>query len=425
MNESKIYKALLQERSDLIREGKTLFEQAEAESRDLTADEKSRDDAINTRVSALNADIARHETRRERERSTPATAHIEMHERIEDDPKRGFANVAEFAQSVKALYTPGGSRDERLFVGAAPTDYHQETGSAEGRMVPPAFRQEIWEVATEEDSLLMETDTEPTASNAVEFLKDETTPWGSTGIQAKWRAEASQMTPSKLVTDAEQMRLHDLYAFVTATDQLLGDAPRLANRLTRKAGMALRWKINTAIVEGTGAGQPLGYMKAASLVSVAKESAQVAATLVAANVAKMYARIIGAGSALWYINQDVLPQLMTMTVGDQPIWTPPTSGFNNAPGGLLFGRPVRFSDHCETLGTKGDIHLVNLRQGYYAITSEGGIQFASSMHLYFDYGLQAFRWTFRMNGQPYLSAAVSPAKGSSSRSHFVTLDARG
>ncbi len=393
MNESKAYKALLQERADLVSEGKQLFERAEKESRELSDEEKTRDDEINARLATVNAEVQRHEARRERERTVQALPRItDVHDRVEDDPKRGFADVADFALAVKGLYTPGGAQDERLLMGAAPTDFHQENGSSEGRMVPPAFRQEIWEVAMEEDALIAETDNEPTSSNAVEFLKDETTPWGATGIQAKWRSEATKMEPSKLTTEAEQMRLHDLYVFVTATDQLLSDAPRLAARLTNKAGQAIRWKMNKSIVEGTGAGQPKGYMKAGCLVSVAKETDQAADTVVAANVARMYSRIIGASGAVWYINQDVLPQLVTMTLGNQPIWMPPSTGLVNAPGGLLLGRPVRFSEHCETLGDKGDIHLVNLRAGYYAITSEGGVQFASSMHLYFDYGLQAFRW---------------------------------
>jgi HK97 family phage major capsid protein len=424
MNDSKLYKALVQERADLIAEGKQLFERAEKESRDLTDGEKSRDDAINTRLAALNADIQRHETARERERTAQAISRIELHERAEDDPKRGFADISDFALAVKGLYTPGGKPDERLFIGAAPTDFHQETGSSEGRMVPPAFRQDVWEVAMEEDALIAETDTEPTSANSVEFLKDETTPWGATGVQAKWRAEGTKMDPSRLVTEGEQMRLHDLYAFVTATDQILSDAPRLAARLTRKSGQAIRWKLNSAITAGTGVGQPLGYTKANCLVVVAKEDAQAADSLLPMNVARMYSRILNASNASWFINQDVLPQLMTMTLGNQPIWTPPSTGLVNAPGGLLLGRPVRFSEHCETVGDQGDIQLVNLRDGYYTITSEGGVQYATSMHLYFDYGLQAFRWTFRVNGQPFLSKAITPAKGASTRSHFVVLAAR-
>ncbi|HCS40390.1 MAG TPA: phage major capsid protein [Anaerolineaceae bacterium] len=417
--------ALQQERADLVAEGKKFFDLAAKESRDLTDEEKTRDDEINARLAAINGDIQRLEAKRERERTVQALPKIEgMRDRSEDDPKRGFADIAEFALAVKGVYTPGGTVDERLLMGAAPTDFHQETGSSEGRMVPPAFRQDVWDVAMEEDALLPETDSEPTDKNSVEFLKDETTPWGSTGIQAKWRTEGGKMEPSRLVTEGEQMRLHDLYAFVTATDEILDDAPRLANRLTKKSGEAIRWKINNAIDSGTGVGQPLGYMKSDALVSVAKETSQTADTIVAANVAKMYARVINPFNTNWFINQDVLPQLMVMTLGNQPIWTPPNTGFVNAPGGLLLGRPVRFSESCETVGDKGDIRLANLKNGYYSITSAAGVKFASSMHLFFDYGLQAFRWTFRLNGQPFLSKPVSPKNGSNTRSHFVTLDAR-
>ena len=46
------------------------------------------------------------------------------------------------------------------------------------------------------------------------------------------------------------------------------------------------------------------------------------------------------------------------------------------------------------------------------------------MHLYFDYGAQAFRWTFRLGGQPHMSAPVTPARSAATKSHFVALAAR-
>jgi HK97 family phage major capsid protein len=67
--ESKQYQALVQKRADLIAEGKALFESAEQNARDLTAEEKARDDAINAELSTLDADLARHEKRRARERN--------------------------------------------------------------------------------------------------------------------------------------------------------------------------------------------------------------------------------------------------------------------------------------------------------------------------------------------------------------------
>lgn len=437
---SKRYKALLQERADLVKEQKGIFETVERDSRDLTAEEKTRDDAIHARLTALGDDLQREERRREHERTLPGAPVPEMGgaltggmPRLLQDPKRGWNDVAHFALAVMEMYRPGGrthslfaEEDEALDearkylgiqIGAAPTNYHQETGSDEGRMVPPAFKEAIFEVVMEgDDSLVSVVDAEPTSSNAVEILADESTPWGATGVQANWRVEGVQLTASKLTTQGRLVKLHELYAFVLATGELLQDAPRLADRLTRKAGLAIRYKQNEAIVNGTGAGQPLGWFTHTAKVSVAKETAQAAATIVAANVAKMYARLIGIGQGIWYVNQDCLPQLVTMTLGNNTIYMPPSSGFQNTPGGFLLGRPVVPLENCQTVGTQGDIQFVNPK-GYYATHKGGDPAFAESIHLFFDYNIQAFRWLFRLGGEPYLSAALTPAKGSTTRSH--------
>lgn len=353
----------------------------------------------------------------------PALAKVEVRDNRADDPMLGFGGIGEFALAVRAASLPGGDVDDRLRVLGAPSNFHRETSSSDGYMVPPQMRDEVYELMFGEPDLLSMVGGEPTNSNSVQLLADETTPWGSTGIQAYWGSEGNQFTPSRLDTEGREIKLHKLHAFVTATEELLEDAPRLNDRVTRGAARALNWKANNAIHYGTGAGQPLGFAAAASKVAVAKESGQAADTIVAANVAKMFSRSINPGGSIWLVNQDTLPQLMTMVLGNQPIWTPPATGFAQAPGGFLFGRPIVFSDQCKTLGDEGDIVLVD-PAGYYLARKQSGIKFASSMHLYFDYDIQAFKWTFRLGGQPFLSAAVSPANGSSTRSHYVRLAAR-
>lgn len=355
----------------------------------------------------------------------------------EPDPAQthGFRNMAEFGLAVFHACRPGGQLDERLITRpggaggpqAAPTNYHQEGGgsSGEGYYVPPAMRQEVYDLMLDDPMELSNmVDAEPTSANQVGYQRDETTPWGATGIQAYWRAEGSQMTPSKLAEKAANLTLHELYAFVLATEELMQDAPRLNARLTRGSARAINWKSSEAIMWGNGVGQPYGWMSSGALVTVAKESSQSAAGIIAENVAKMFSRILPSAlsRSVWLVNSDCFPQLMTMTLGDQPIWTPPSSGFTGAPGGFLFGRPIVPSEHCQTMGTLGDIQFVD-PMGYYS-PRKAGINFAQSMHLYFDYNMQAFRWTFRLGGQPYLSAPVSPAKGSNTKSHFVALATR-
>lgn len=345
----------------------------------------------------------------------------------EQDPLAGFETGASFIRAVMRAGLRGGAVDDRLKPLAGPSTYDQETGSTDGYMVPPAIRDQVWEAVTEDGSELMNLVTpEPTEGNQVQIVSDETTPWGSSGVQANWAAEGVQLNASKLSSKLVDVKLHKLYAFVLATDELLEDAPRLMDRLTRQSARAIAWKGSEAVMNGSGAGQPLGYMNAACLVTVAKDSGQKAATLSATNLGNMLSRLPASslGRAYWIAHTDIIPQLLTMTIGQRPVFIPDSGTLADKPNmGTILGRPVLFSEHSAALGTKGDIALID-PEGYYATNKRAGVNFAQSMHLYFDYGIQAFRWTVRMGGQPFLSAAIARAHGSNTKSHFVTLAAR-
>lgn len=355
------------------------------------------------------------------------------------DKKLGYRSLAAFANDVRQACVPGGRAPERLVnamklaqLFAAPSNVSQEGGTSEGYEVPSAYADQIFQLVFAPDGLLESVAPEPTLKNAVDIEGDESTPWGATGVQAKWRAEGVQMSGSKASTNLRTVRLHELFAFVTASAELLDDAPRLNDRLTTKAAAAIKWKADEALMFGTGAGQPLGWMTSNALVTVAIEAAQATNTILTANILKMYSRLLRqGGSPFWALNPDTLPQLGTITIGQQPAFTPPMAGIVNAPNGMLLGLPIKWSEHSQTLGTKGDVQLIN-PIGYYATTKAAdgddagtpGLDFASSIHLYFDYNLTAFRWTFRLGGEPFLSAPVTPGKGASNKSHFVTLAAR-
>jgi len=342
---------------------------------------------------------------------------------LADDPKLGYRNYGEFCADVMRAAS-GKGQSEKL-VRAASTFGNTESGPDGGFGVPPEFASEIASVAYAEESLLSRADATPISGNTMTFPKDEATPWGSTGITAAWEGEGSQVTPKKPALQDAQLRLRKLKVLVAASEELLADAPAMSSYITRKCGEAVDWKVNDAIINGTGAGMPLGILKAACLVSQAKEGSQTADTVVAANVAKMYARtIMGAGAnVVWLLNPDVFPQIMTLTLNNNPIWVPANEGFKSAPNGLLMGRPIVMTDACDTVGDLGDIICANM-SGYRAITKASGAEFAQSMHLWFDQDLMAFRLIFRMDGQPALASAITPPNSSVTRSHFVALAAR-
>jgi HK97 family phage major capsid protein len=440
-------KELRQQRSQKAQRGKAALDEHNtlAAKADRSADEDARLAALDaelteleTAVADLDKKIAKEESvaRRGALFTTAANPAARSSARTVNEPgpgQAGFKALTEFAMAVRAAQT-GSGFDQRLAqidegqgLGAAPAGYQQNQGSSgEGFLVPQTFREQIWELTFDAPDLLSLVTPEPTIGNSVTIPKDESTPWGAAGVQAYWRSEAAQLTASKYAINQTTVQLHELSAYVLATQEVLDDAPRLQDRLTRQAARAISWKASDAIMWGDGNGKPLGFMNAASLVTVSKESGQAADTMAVKNILKMSSRVLRQGGRpIWIANSDVEPELAALTIGNIPFFLP-----NSQPGaspiyeGTIRGKPTMFSEHSSTIGDLGDIVVADL-SGYYLLTKQGGgIDFAASIHLFFDYNIQAFRWIFRLGGQPFLSAPVSPKSGTNTKSHFVTLEAR-
>jgi HK97 family phage major capsid protein len=131
-------------------------------------------------------------------------------------------------------------------------------------------------------------------------------------------------------------------------------------------------------------------------------------------------------NAVWLINTDCLSQLFTMGitlgVGGAPVYLPP-GGASGSPYGSLFGRPVVEIEQASTLGTVGDISLVDLSE--YILIEKGGIQNASSIHIAFTTDETAFRFVYRVDGQPLWNNTLTPENGTSNTvSPFVMLATR-
>lgn len=345
------------------------------------------------------------------------------------DPRGGFASFGQFAAATRHGSIQGNEPDERLR-NAATTYGNEGVGADGGFLVPPEFAREIWKKVEAEENLLNRCAELMTGTNNMTIPKDETAPWDhSNGIRVTWEGEAQAATQSKPAFEMSTIRLVKLMALVPLSDELVEDAVGLESWLNAKAPAKMAAKINTAIVDGTGAGQPLGILRSPSTISVAKETSQAADSIWFPNVSNMWSRMYGPWrrNAIWLINQDAEPQLDRMAFDPLatdkfPVYLP-SGGLSASPYATLKGRPVVPVEACKTLGDKGDIILVDLKQ-YWGLKKASGIRSDTSIHLYFDQAATAFRFIFRMNGQPAWSAAISPENGSLTRSWAVTLDAR-
>lgn len=437
---SKKLRELQAKRAAALDAMKAINAKADPETGALSAEDQTAYDAHKANAASLQAAIERETDILAAAGNSVAygnfsdNADIEVTENVASDPRRGFKSKGDFFKAVHAASVAksiGGQVDNRLLIGAAaPGTYSNEGSGADGAFaIPPEFSGEIWALSLGEGSLLPMTANTEVNGNSMVFPKDETTPWGGTGVQAYWRGEAAAGSESKIQLGTDMLRLKELMVLAPITNELLSDAAALGSYLTPLASERIQWRTNEAILFGTGGAQPLGCMNSNSkaLIVVAKETNQTAATITQPNISKMRSRLKAGElkNAVWVGNPDILPALESLTVGQIPIFLPPGTGIRADYDGTLNGRPLILSEHANALGAQSDLSLLALN-GYRTITKAGGIETATSMHLYFDANATAFRFIFRMDGQPIITAPIAPPAGKSAntRSYFVTLGAR-
>lgn len=245
------------------------------------------------------------------------------------------------------------------------------------------------------------------------------------GVLGYWVDEGTAPTASNTKLARIEMKLRKVGAFGVMTDEILDDAAALGGELQSAFAEELVFQTENKIFRGNGASAPLGFLNAPCLVSVSKETNQAAATINTTNLSKMWARMPASSkrNAVWFINVDCEPQLDELA---QAIGTSGTAPrfVNYGPDGVLTikGRPVIPVEYAETVGTVGDISLVDMSK--YRLIRKGGVEQASSMHVYFAAGEQAFRAFYRVDGQAVPRAALTPFKGSNTLSPFVVLATR-
>lgn len=348
-----------------------------------------------------------------------------------------FANFADFVRC--GMENPKGAKlHNRLekHYGAieklAVQGMSEGIGSDGGYLVMPEFAAGIVDRVYAND-LFSRTDNYTVTGNNMTFnVNAETSRAAGSrhgGLRGYWVGEGGTITSSKPTLREVSMKLVKLGVVVYLTNELIDDGgAALQQYVSRKASEEFNFMIGDALINGTGAGQPLGILNAPSLVSVAEESGQANATIVPENIVKMQSRFFAPNDAnsVWLHNQDIGPQLHLMTLGigsaGVVVYMPP-GGLSAAPFATLQGRPMLATEFNSTLGTQGDIIKADL--GQVLSISKGGIMSAASIHLEFLTDQLALRFIMRLNAQPWENAPITPYKGTANtQSNFVTLDSR-
>ena len=320
--------------------------------------------------------------------------------------------------------------DNRLI--KAPSGLNEGTGAEGGFLVQPEFSNELIKLTHETGILIKDVRVIPISGiqivlNALkETSRANGSRWG--GIQAYWTSEAGSMTKSKPEFRQIDLKLNKLTGLCYSTEELLADASALEAVVKEGFGEEFGFKIDDAIINGTGVGMPKGVLNSGAYISVDKDSGQTADTFTATNAMNIWTRMPAKNraKAKWYMNQDVETQLFQLNLklgtGAVPVFLPPT-GLTKAINGTLFGRPIEFIEQAATLGDVGDVMLLDLKE-YILIRKRTGVDAASSVHVRFLYDETTFRFIYRVDGQPIWNNALTSFKGSVTRSPYVGVAER-
>jgi HK97 family phage major capsid protein len=214
------------------------------------------------------------------------------------------------------------------------------------------------------------------------------------------------------------------------TNDLLRDSNKLSAAVNKWFPMEFGFKIDDMIVNGTGAGMPLGIVNSGCKIEQAVESGQNRATagqeIIYENIVHMDARLLDSSddNAVWFINRALKPYIMLMTMpggtSSVPVYLPP-NGAAGSPYGTLLGRPMFSIEQCQAPGTAGDIILADLNE--YLLLTKGGIKASASIHVRFIYDEMTLKWGYRLDGAPLRNKPLTPFKGSDTLGPFITLAA--
>ena len=347
-------------------------------------------------------------------------------------PTMGFKSFGEQLLSVAGAARSGGFVDPRL-VEMKATGMSEGVPADGGFLVQEDFASELLKLVVAEGDVVSRVKRIPISANSNslratyldEGNRTDGNRWG--GVLAYWKGEAALKLASKPTFGQLLLELNKLIGLCYATDELLQDAVALEAIITWAFQMEFTYQMEAAIINGTGAGQPLGIVNSPAFIAIAEEAGQPADTIVSENIVNMWSRMYAPcrKNAVWLINQDCEPQLHSMYVAVGATGVPvylPAGGLSASPYATLYGRPVIPVEHCQTVGTVGDIIFADLSQ--YWMIDKGTMQKATSIHVNFVYDETAFRFVYRMDGQSSWPGTLTPANSAVTLSPFIGIETR-
>jgi hypothetical protein len=233
-------------------------------------------------------------------------------------------------------------------------------------------------------------------------------------------------------------KIVDLTGFTDMSRDLLSDNYIAMDAMaTRVFGRAFKWMEDYMGINGSGQGQPEGFLSSKAILGYDRGTASHIYYADLVNMQQLFHPACWAGGR-WIAHITTLTELQAIQVSAGVYVYQPNALISQAmqpsiigqssysggekiyrPMGTMLGWPVYFSEKVPTLGNTGDLSLVCPDQ--YGYARRAGLEVGLSEHFYFSTDRIAFRFKQRHDGKSLWRAPYTQADGTQLVSPFVTL----
>lgn len=395
MSEISAVTRLRQQRHELVKQMRSIIDTADAESRDLTAEELADIEKREADIAPLDRQISARENAL---RLAPTLK--EGDERaLQGSRETGLAPSEDEHRAAFDAYLRGGV--ERR-------DHLLSPNTAGGYTVPRGFLNQLVEYRTHFGIVR-------SAANvfATEGGNTMDLPLLTARGAAGWTSEGASYQENDETFGAVTFSAHKMTRIVQVSEELLQDSAfDLQGLLARRFGESLAVLENTAFIEGSGSGQPKGMATSGGLSTGKTTSSGTAITF--DEVLDLYHSVIPSyrQNAVWIMSDEILAYLRKIKTGvasdARYIWQ--TSAAGAAPD-LLFGKPYLIDPDMPATSSGNPVTATrtmifgDISQAYW-IRDAGGMGVRRLDERYADTGLVGFVVSARVDGQPVDTGAA-------------------
>lgn len=238
------------------------------------------------------------------------------------------------------------------------------------------------------------------------------------GVSVSWIGEGDSKPEQNARLREVSLEPQEVAGHVVVTDKLLRNWQAAGTVLSNLIRKAINAAEDDKFINGDGVAKPRGFIGHGCELTVNRTTAN---TIKYADLADMEGEMLPQGMPVWLTTGKAIPHLRKMEDSEgHLIWT--DGGRGDVAGGkpdLLLGKPVIKVPRMPSLGSKGDLCLVDL--SHYLIKDGSGPFIAASEHVHFTNNKTVIKAFWNVDGQPWLTEPVTEENGEQF-SPFVVLD---